>query len=95
MVEKRTVVITYVADDGTEFKDKVKCLEHDNYLSLKKQLGTVWLVYGKRGNDRIEVFSTEELAVKSLQHAEDKQRYVIEEMVVDFRFHRELLKDTK
>lgn len=89
-VEERVetnVRTVYIAFDDTTFDDQHECHIYE-LKTLQKQAGNVvYLVRHKCANfTHIEVFSTMDLAEKSLCNVEDRTKWVIEEVVIDWRF---------
>jgi len=86
--ENREIVLTktvYIADDGTEFGSLQECFDYE-FMPKQRALGNVvWIVKHIKNPKYIEVFSSEALALKSLENA-DLNSFDIAEVVIDHRF---------
>ena len=76
----------YIAFDNTEFKDFESCLIHELRQNSKKSGNVVYVVKYKQTGRGIEIFSTRELAMKSLEKCVNIEQWEIEEIIIDFRF---------
>jgi hypothetical protein len=77
----------YVAEDGTCFNSKSACEDYEFREEHKKAGNVVYIVYDIRGGDRVEVFSTLELANNSIQNVEHNN-YKVREKIIDMRYIR-------
>ena len=85
IVKSETV---YIANDGKEFKDENSCRIYETRADLRNKGKSVWLVYPRRVGGNVEVFSTKELAERSLENSDDPSNFVIREEFIDYRFIR-------
>ena len=83
IVKSETV---YIANDGKEFKDENSCRIYETRVDLRNKGKSVWLVYPRRVGGNIEVFSTEELAERSLENSNNPSNFVVREEFIDYRF---------
>lgn len=91
-VEERLETVVkkvYVALDGTEFNNEKACEAYE-LKEKHRQSGNLVYVVRHRFSASVkpELFSTRELAERSLLNVNDKSRWIIEEKVIDWRFIR-------
>lgn len=77
----------YIAEDGTAFHTDYACQQHE-FLEKNRKAGNVVyaVVHSYDHRRHLEIFSTEELAEKSIENCEEK--FNIIEVVIDHRFIR-------
>ena len=88
-IEERTEVIkrkVYIASDNTEFTNKQSCLVHELIVKSEQSGNVVYTVKHRITGRGLEIYSTFELAIKSLEKCNNIEEWEIEEVVIDFRF---------
>lgn len=79
-ITKQITTIAYEAEDGRVFDNKNACLLHDWRLKAH----AVWVVHQRgQSSNRIEVYSTEELALEACNNSTS---HIATKIYVDERF---------
>lgn len=91
-VEERLETVVkkvYVAFDGTEFDNEKGCKVYELKEKHRQAGNLIYVVRHRfKANAVVELFSTKELAEKSLLNVDDESHWIIEEVVIDWRFIR-------
>ena len=101
MTKKEVTVTKYISEDGKEFHSEEQCLKHEAYEKYVRdnrlQTGVVWVVHNKRFGGSAEVYSSYDLALKSLSNVPEDKRdnWLMYFVDIDRRFWEEFRYDKR